>query len=261
MQGVSINIFVKTKENENEKPAVIHHAEMFGKREVKYENLTLHSLDTLEWKILQPVSPNYFFVKKNFESLEVYNKGFNISEAFNLMSSGIKTHRDHLVVDFDKKALSERIVQFYDVDSFTDSEVQKKFSLKNNSDFKIETARRSDSFNNEKLHLITYRPFDARWIYFDTSLIDRGREKVMNHILQGSICLICFRQSRNNDEGTFFLTKHLVGKDALSSLDTCSVFPLYLYSDQKDKLDLPINNNRTPNLKEAFVKELVESLS
>ncbi|WKZ69172.1 MAG: N-6 DNA methylase [Melioribacteraceae bacterium] len=82
--------------NENIRPlrAIVKFAELYGKREIKFEKLNENKIDTIKWKKLKTAEPNYFFVEKDFESIEMYEKGFKIDEIFSSSTSGVKTHND-----------------------------------------------------------------------------------------------------------------------------------------------------------------------
>ena len=66
MQGVSINLFVKTgKKNPTELGKVFHY-DLYGKRDFKYNWLIENSLKTIEFKELPNKAPMYFMVEKDF---------------------------------------------------------------------------------------------------------------------------------------------------------------------------------------------------
>jgi predicted helicase len=102
MQGVSINLFVKTGKKKQEDLAEVFHFDLFGKRELKYDFLSNNSIKTIDYNKLPNVAPNYFFVSKDFEEQKEYDKGFSINELFPTSTSGIKTHSDSTLVSFDK---------------------------------------------------------------------------------------------------------------------------------------------------------------
>jgi len=260
MQGVSINLFVKTGKKNANKLGEVFHYNLFGKREWKYDFLIENTLKSLTWNTLGNKQPNYYFTNKNFDGENVYQKWFKIDELFKVNSTGIKTHRDHFVIDFSRDSLVKRITEFYDnnIDEIT---IAKKFDLKNNSDWTISTARQLGPFNSNRITLIDYRPFDKRFCYYERSLIDRGREKVMRHFLQGeNIGLSALRQSRNLEQGTFWMNKSIVGKDAISSLDTCTTFPLYIFPETNGQQTIERSTDRTPNLNPAIVNQIAEKL-
>lgn len=63
MQGVSINLFVKTGKKKADELAEVFHYDLFGKRDLKYDFLSNNSIKTIDYKKLPNVAPNYFFSK------------------------------------------------------------------------------------------------------------------------------------------------------------------------------------------------------
>ena len=105
MQGVSINVFVKIRSSKRISPlvnslAVVHHYDLYGKRAEKYDFMLNNNLQSVQWKQLEFEDDNYFFVPKDFELKEEYGQGFKIDELFPINTSGVKTHDDTNLVDF-----------------------------------------------------------------------------------------------------------------------------------------------------------------
>ena len=98
MQGVSINLFVKTGKKKANELGKVFHYDLFGKREMKYDFLNENSLKSIPYKELPIVAPDYFFVVKDFGIKNIYDKGFAIIELFKINSLGIQTHRDSLSI-------------------------------------------------------------------------------------------------------------------------------------------------------------------
>ena len=217
MQGVSINLFVKTGNKKKKELGRVFHANLQGKRDVKYDFLSGNSLQSLEWHELESKMPEVFFVPKNFDINKDYIKGFAINELMELYASGVTTHRDHFVIDSDINILSQRISAFFDR-SKSDDETRRIMELKDTHDWKMADAREG-VFQDDKIKNILYRPFDSRSIYYDDKLIDRWRENVMRHMASYNRAFVALRQSRNKEQGTFFISKYIVGKDTISSLD------------------------------------------
>jgi len=100
MQGVSINIFVKTKSSH--KSCRVFHSDLFGKRAAKFAFLEASNLCDVPWEELSSASRSYFFVPKDFSLAEEYNKGFSVIDLFENFKSGVKTHHDDELVSFNK---------------------------------------------------------------------------------------------------------------------------------------------------------------
>ena len=97
-QGVSINLFVKTGEKKATELGKVYYYDLYGKREDKYAFLEKTPFAEVEYKELNPIAPMYFFVPKDFELMEEYEKGVKINELFSLGSMGITTGRDKELV-------------------------------------------------------------------------------------------------------------------------------------------------------------------
>jgi predicted helicase len=102
MQGVSINLFVKTGEKKANELGKVFHYDLFGKREMKYDFLFENTIKTVAFKELPNVAPNYFFVNKDFDEQKGYDKGFGVGELFNTNSVGVVTAREDITITFEK---------------------------------------------------------------------------------------------------------------------------------------------------------------
>ena len=177
MQGVSINIFIKTGKKKANELGKVFHYDLFGKREVKYDFLIENSLKTIDYKELPNVSPNYFMVQKDFEAQKGYDKGFSISKLFLLNNVGIVTSRDSFVIDENKIILKNRIKDFFELNK---EELFSKYGLKENKSWKIdEVKNQAKLYDNNYLKSVSYRPFDNRFIYYNDNFIERSRTEVM----------------------------------------------------------------------------------
>ena len=93
MQGVSINIFIKTKAVGNAN-AQIHHYELYGAREDKYQFLLDNTLHSVQWKLLTPQAPQFFFVPKDFALQEEFEKYFSVDVLMPIKTVGVATYDD-----------------------------------------------------------------------------------------------------------------------------------------------------------------------
>ena len=227
MQGVSINIFVKKNNPKNTELAKVYHYDLYGKRAEKLAFLSENNLHTIPFTQLNPTAPNYLFVPKNDTLLAEYNQGFSINELFKINSVGVVTGNDAVLVDTDKQTLLTKIREIYNIAS-----------------------------DPTKVEKITYRPFDIRYIYWDTSLVTRSRKNVMQHFIKGNnIGLVVSRANRQLSLNYMFVTKDITDLHILdNAADSTYVFPLYLYLQGeghfKDTLD------KIPNLNPEILKKL-----
>ncbi|MCX6553685.1 MAG: N-6 DNA methylase, partial [Candidatus Aminicenantes bacterium] len=106
MQGVAIALFIKKR---GEQECKIHHADMWGLREDKYERLEQEDFASLKWKKINPKSDSYFFIERDETQFAAYEKFFKITDIFPINSVGIVTSRDEFVIDSNKQSLRQRI--------------------------------------------------------------------------------------------------------------------------------------------------------
>mgnify|MGYP000285718149 CR=1 FL=1 len=256
MQGVAITFFVKTGQKKNNELGKVFHYDLYGKREFKYDYLNRNSLKSVDFTEIINRKPNYFMLPKNFEGKEQYDKGFQISELFNLNTSGVKTHRDAFVVDYSKKELENRISNFFD-DEITNETILNKYTLKAKPEWL--NNKRKGYFNQSNIKKINYRPFDVRWIYYSPDLVDRGRERVFNStISEENIGLLTCRQQSSFDFQHAFISKELADMCSVSlqTKETGYYFPLYEYSENNGQQTIETSSVRKPNLKREIVDEI-----
>jgi predicted helicase len=236
-QGVSINIFIKTDKKKKNELGQLFHYDLFGKREFKYDFLNENNLNSLKWNSLPLKKPNYFFINKNYQGQDEYKKGFSIDELFQIKAAGIKTHRDSVVIGFNKKELKEQIEDYL-------------FSVDNTS----------NSFSETKFKTISYRPFDNRFIYFDTELVTRHREKQIRYSFLKNLSLISGRQTKNREICHFFISNTLSEMKTAESSTGSYHFQLYTYPETNAQQTIEQQEVRKANLNAQIVKQIEEKL-
>lgn len=262
MQGVSINLFIKTgKKNETELGHVFHY-DLFGKRDVKYNFLIENSLKEIDFKLLPNIAPNYFFVNKDFGVQEEYDEGFYIPEIFKINSLGIQTHRDSFVIDEDNDLLRDRIKMFFDKNISNDT-IKNKFELNENSDWQLEKQRKG-IFNDKNIVQISYRPFDNRFMYYDKLIVDRLRDKVSSNFQSDNknICLVVPRQCIS-DWRYSFISKNMIESNLTGTagrFGSGNFFPLYRYQKPINKVIINNQPERVPNLNMEIVEKIAKDL-
>ncbi|MBF0538765.1 MAG: N-6 DNA methylase [Nitrospirae bacterium] len=232
--GVAIIVAIKRQHKGKNKPlAKVHHAELWGSREIKYDALDAGRLTTMPFKVLEICKPFYFFIPQNHQSTAEYNDGFVLDKLFSVNVTGIVTSRDDFVIDFDKEPLRKRIHDFCD-HSLDDVSFQSKYRLAENYQWKCAQQRRLvPPFNEENIQRITYRPFDDRLIYYQTNLVFRTRETTMQHFLAGeNVGLISMRHYSFQvpDYCYSFVSRSLIdNRTFISNKGVCRSYPLWTY--------------------------------
>jgi predicted helicase len=285
-QGVAIGIFVKRKGKSNAiGVASVYHAELWGMREVfelvekekrqvggKYFWLQSHDVSNTEWVQVETKAPFYLFVSQNVHLLKEFEQGWRLVDVMPINSTGVKTHRDHFVMDFDRVILEKRIVDFRNL-LISDDILAQQYKLQDTRDWKLGKKRRSLAANIQWYTYFTrclYRPFDVRAYFHHEDVVELPRDEVMRHMLMGrNLGFIFMRQVALQESYSHFLiTQYIVDNRAFySNKGTMNLAPLYLYPDpnKKDALfdtseptDAP--GGRRPNLSSAFIADITSKL-
>jgi predicted helicase len=239
MQGVSINLFVKTGKSKKDELAEVFHYDLFGKREFKYRFLSDNRIATIPFIELPNISPNYFFVNKNFKDQNEYNEGFDLNQLFSLNNVGIVTAKDLILINDSEENLINNVHKFYNIEP-----------------------------QNELIHKISYRLFDDRYIYYDTKLLERPREKVMQHLLdKENLAINLCKQFKSGDNYQhIFISKRISESSFVSNKtsEITTVLPLYIYSKSEtesfDKQLFASNPLRIPNLNQKILDQIATGL-
>ena len=222
-QGVSVSLFVKTGEKEKDALAEVRHAELFGKREDKYAFLAERSLSDIEFQKIENRPPYYFFVPKDFSNADAYNAGFSLTELFSANKVGIVTADDKTLIDDNKSVLIEK--------------VERKFKI---------------SADENKIQIISYRPFDDRFVYYDEEILERPREEIMRHFIgRGNIGLVVSKQVKAFEGWHHVFVTEDIFESCIVSNKTSEIsygFPLYTFD--------PIDGKRRSNFNDKIVRKI-----
>jgi predicted helicase len=253
-QGVSIALFIK-KDN-NVECAVYSH-EHPGLRDDKFKWLNSNELKTTRTSLLNPQSPWYFFVDRNFSTIPQYFEWLSIDDIFISINTGIETARDHFAISTSKRELNNRVLQFIDPKKTTE-DIALAFNLENSNTWSLEDARiycMSDSDNLSHVKSILYRPFDERFVYYSSHVIHRRRISEMKHMMHKNIGFIVTSVNRQKSLGYFFVCNTLVDRHVLDNKeDSTKLIPLYIYTSETKK-----DKNNTTIFDDSDQREILKS--
>ncbi len=265
MQGVSINLFVKTGKKAANELGQVFHYDLYGKREDKYKFLLENSLKTVPYKKLPNVAPDYFFVNKNFEAQKQYDKGFKLNELFFDPAPGFVTCHDKFAISMDTVELECKINDLLKSSSY--EEASRSYKLCSTNQWSYLNAKNNLNKYNWKNHiaLVNYRPFDKRYTVFTSDVCTHRRiERAMKHLYcKKNIGLIFVRQIKTTDNFDYiFLTDRIFESSYLSNKtgEITYVAPLYFYPENNDQGTLEESPERIPNLDEKILKKMAKSL-
>jgi predicted helicase len=233
-QGVSINLFIKTGNKKSSELAKVLHYDLFGKRDYKYEFLIENNIKSINFSAIPIVDPNFFFVNKDFTSQSDYANGFKLLDLFPINNVGIVTAKDSILINESVSVLINRVEDYY----------------------KIE-------LNQKLIRKISYRPFDEKMVYYDTRIVERAREKLMQHFHIGdNIGLVIGRQGQvvgSMPWNIAFITNSMTDFN-LFYRGGGMLFPLYTYTETKGFQVIDEQTVMVPNLSLSIVSEIEENL-
>ncbi len=218
MQGVSINLFVKTGKKPKEELGKVYHHDLYGLRQNKYDFLDTATIDSVGYEEISPKAPMYFFVPKDFGLEKEYINGFSVVNLFSLTNVGVFTANDKILIGKERNSLCTNVRNYYNIE-----------------------------ISNSCVNGITYRPFDNQYIYYDSKLVERSREKIMSHMQhEDNLALLVGRQGQvcgNNQWNLVYTAKGIVDLNIFYR-GGGNIFPLYLYQDNLGKEERIVNFNK-----------------
>lgn len=215
-QGVSIILGIKKG---NKKSCEVLLADLYGTRQDKFDALDENKI---QWNSIALDPQTYLFKKTDSEGKKEYDKGIGVDEIFIKSSAGVVTGADKILIANTKDEL-----------------VQNLRSATNSTQSSKVAKRLSSSFVDEDyIKLIDYRPFDTRFIYYDHTIVERGRWEVVKHFVDhDNFGLMMCRQQKTDGFFHVLIHKNMAESSYVSNRtsEIGSSFPLYLYHQDGTK--------------------------
>ena len=199
--GVSINLFVKNRENSSESPLIFYYrTDDLWNRKQKFDFLNEREhAGGIEWQNLQPDARHTWLTEGLHTEFDTFipmgsknvkaGKDDPVGVIFKTYSNGVKTNRDAWVYNFDRTVLTEnikRMIENYnaevarwvqrtdreaDVDDFVVSD-ETKVKWSSTLKQKLQSGQTA-AFTEAKIRQSLYRPFTKSNLYFDRMMNDR----------------------------------------------------------------------------------------
>ena len=261
-QGTAIAVLVR--EIDHKGYGQLFCADLWGKRQAKYDYLAANDVTTTSWTNVQPEPPLYLFAMRELPVLaKEYHAWPSVTQLFPLFSQAIVSARDDFVYDFDKQALVARM-QAFATSKLGEEELSQQFHIRNTREFNVAKAQDAlaTDFRFDRLVMAAYRPFDHRWLYYCEDVIEWPRKQVVGQLLAtDNVALVAFRHTRRPTSMRAFVSRYVVDARLLSSESNCFVFPLYRYTVQatssgQSTMDLNAGATREPNLPHLLLPTL-----
>jgi predicted helicase len=211
----------------------VHHAELWGQREGKYQWLLENNIGSTDWRKIEPQAPYYLFIPQDVDLLGEYEQGWKINEIMPVNSVGIVTARDDLTIHWSSQNVWETVNDFA---SLPLEQAREKYRLGPDSrDWKVNLAQEDlksgKGLSKANIVPILYRPFDVRYTYYTgktRGFICMPRPEVMKHVLSGkNLGFIVTRTTK--DQWDCLATRNICGHKSCAAYDINTIFPIYLY--------------------------------
>ncbi len=255
MQGVAIIIGVKRKAATEEKPlAEVFHGEMWGSRDKKYESLWNKRLTLGDFQKIELSNAQNYFMPLTSREGSAYYQFVPLNEFFPLTLLGPNSHRDNFAIAFDFETARSRMDYFFDK-SNSDNAVKEKFNLKDNRDWKINSARKKLPVRNFPIPCL-YRPFDRRFMLYGDYAFDYPRSVINDNMIStGNIAMISTRQTK--ERFGIFCSNLALGQHKIATpYDGSYVSPLYLHP-----ADGELDQSRRVNFDPKLFKQLQDRVT
>ena len=237
-QGVAISLLVK---NPNTKKKGVFHADLWGARKKKYEECIAQSVESVNWRKLDPASPFYLFVPRNKRLAKMHDKFYSVKDIFALDGVGIVTAHDNFVMDFDKSVLRRRFEDFQASENNA-AQLHEKFNVAYKNGWDIMRGKKALANQKDMAQFIKpiyYRPFDIRHIFYEDNLVWRTVRKVMSQMLAtDNLGLISVRQvAEKHFNHAIVADKIIDSRMTISNKGGAYFFPLYRYENGMGDVD------------------------
>lgn len=243
-QGVAIGIFIKEKGKSG--LAQVHHADLWGLRDVKYTALLENDMQSMTWNTIAPQPPFYLFSPYNLDLWAEYETGWKITDSMPVNVLGFQTHRDSIAIAQSREELEQQVLTY--LGELTDNV-------------------------KDTIDKCLFRPFDTQFACYSTLVNDRPRPELVQHVVKhANSVLLLIRQMQDNIPYSHVLTSIFAPNDRAftCSRGAATAFVLYLYPEKKegelfslddDGSSWPLSDKgRRPNLNPQFVQDMAGKL-
>lgn len=250
-QGVAIALFVRSP---NCTANALTYLDIWGERPQKYSRLIGDRRTTETWTALRPEQPYFFAVPKDFSGDDEYEAFVPITDVLIEQNTGVQTKRDELFIDMDKDALALR---FQDIAKHSRDQayLKRTYALEDSSGWTVAKLA-GLVFRERAIVRVLYRPFDIRWLYFDSRALGRARESTMRHMMLGkNVGLITLRINGEGKDFVCLATRHVIEKGSLPR-GNYSLFPLFLFDDESSAKQLELGDSARTNFGAVFRRRM-----
>ena len=187
-----------------------------------------------------------------------YDTYISLKDIYKESNVGINTEFDRLAIQDSLENANQLLNNLQNLEA---EQILVEYDLEEKNKKKVVCAINDIKRNSPMTTTITYRPFDDKHTVYtgvSNGIMGRPRHNVMKHMLVGdNVGLVSMRQYAYEVPSYCytFITKNIVASRLfISNKGYCSIFPLYLYSEESPQYTLNGVQERTPNLSIDVIK-------
>jgi predicted helicase len=219
-QDVAIHVYVRSMSSRSQ---AVNFADLMGRRSAKYAALADQTVATTEWLPVKPDPENCSFLPRDEATRGTTRR---LDSAFVQFGAGIKTNRDAVVIGFDDNSLVKAVREF-------------------------NPQLVADKDHRRRIHLLLYRPFDIRRIFYQANAIASRSLPTMKHFVAGpNIGLVASSTWTTPERFSVNVSRSMIEMKTGTHDRGTTLFPLYRYEGLLGEKTV-----RVHNLTQEFVNE------
>jgi hypothetical protein len=213
-QGIALSLLRRTPHME---PACVERLDLWGTRIQKYQQLhgAPHTAQAIPLE-----APNFLFVAAP-EADPIWESALPLTAVFVKYSTGTETGFDELLVDFERRALFEKVKAFSD-GSATAAQLRRRYRIRGGHAEDLLARRATLDVQQRECRLLQIRPFDFRYAYLRKDLLKTNSFNVMTELSPAWPGLLATRQTK--ERFGVFVTPGFCGHKCISAYDRSYVF-------------------------------------
>lgn len=244
-QGVAVGVGVRRIAHSE--ASSVNYGRFQGTRVEKYALLNAATITSLQTPV--PLGPPFFRFSRGVDEAELeFSAWSDLNEIMPFNSGCIITSRDNLALDFERAALLAKVNQFA-TSPRGDRAIEKEIGYSSKAKWDVEgckTSIRNDPDKDRRPRRVLYRPFDERWIYYSTKLLDTPSKPVCDSIFDHENLVLLTPKVNTSEMFNHVLVSRMPAEKKSCSHDRATqMFPLYRYESGLLK-------GKQPNLGHAF---------
>ncbi len=248
-QGVAVGIGVRRKPHSE--LGSVSYGRYWGTREEKHALLNAGTSGSLPTTV--PLHSPFFRFSRGVDLAELqFSAWSDIHDIMPFNSGCIITSRDNLALDIDPTALLDKVTRFC-TSAKGDRSIEEEIGYSCKAKWNVESCKesiRNDPERNRRVRRVLYRPFDERYIYYSTKLLDTPSKPVCDAIFDCENMVLLTPKVKTSETFNHVLVSRVPAEKKACSHDRATqMFPLYRYESG-------LLNGKEANLGYAFTSKL-----